>query len=294
MPNTPYVLSNEDRQFFMNTIKELKFPTNYIGNISVKVQDGKLRGMKTHDFHILLQQVLLLSLRNICADKDKVVDAIMRVSRVFPKIFLKVIDVNQEEEMLEDVAETICTLEKKLPPSVFVIMMHLPLHLVEEMFICGPVHTQSMYPIERYMKVLKGFVKNKCKPEGSMAYGFMREESIGFMSEYLSEYNATTKRAWDDEEEQTMYDEVLEGAKRDRVMTEEFQKMIHGFVLDNTAHMEPYRKYIALALNSNILFCSGWLLGFCKMLVHGHRLIEPFIVSEICIFSVWNFFVKYN
>jgi len=240
MPDAPYVLNNEDRKEFFKTMKDLKFPTNYVGNLSTRIEDGKFRGMKTHDFHVLLQQVLPLSLRNIC--DDKVVGAIMRVSRLFRKIFSKVVDVNQKDQMLEDVAETICTLEKELPPSVFVIMLHLPIHLVEEMFICGPVQTRSMYPFERYMKVLKGFVKNKSKPEGSMAYGFMREESIGFMSEYLSEYNATTKRAWDDEEEPAMYDEILEGAKRDWVMTEEFIKLIHAFVLDNTAHMETYRR----------------------------------------------------
>ena len=85
--------------------------------------------------------------------------------------------------MIEDVTETICTLEKELQTSVFVIMIHLPIHMVEEIFICDPVHAQSMYPFEQFMKVLKGFVKNKAKPEGSMAYGYMREESIGFMNE---------------------------------------------------------------------------------------------------------------
>ena len=241
-PDAPYVLSRQDRQTLLATIKKLKFPTNYVGNLSSRVQDGKLSGMKTHDFHILLQQVLPLSLRNIC-DK-KVVGAIMRVSRLFRRIFSKVVDRSQKQQMLEDVAETICTLEKEFPPSIFVLMVHLPIHLVEELFICGPVHTRSMYPIERFLKGLKGFVKNKSKPEGSMAYGYMREESIGFMNEYLSQYNATTKRSWDDEEEPTMYDEILEGVKRDRPMTPEFQKLIHGFVLDNRAHMEPYRRYV--------------------------------------------------
>jgi len=43
-----------------------------------------------------------------------------------------------------------------------------------------------MYLFERYMKGLKGFVKNKAKPEESMAFGYLREESIGFLNEYLS------------------------------------------------------------------------------------------------------------
>jgi hypothetical protein len=179
-------------------------------------------------------------LRNV--GDSKVVGAVMRVSRLFRKICAKVVDVNEKVVMLEEVAETICTLEKELPPSIFVIMMHLPIHLVEELFMCGPVHTRWMYPFERYMKGLKGFVKNKAKPEGSMANGYLREESIGFLNEYLSEYTPTTKRAWDDKEELAMYDEILEGAKRDRGMTPEFMKLVHEFVLENTEHMEPYKR----------------------------------------------------
>jgi hypothetical protein len=45
-------------------------------------------------------------------------------------------------------------------------MMHFPIHLVEELFICGPVHMRWMYLFERYIKELKGFVTNKAKPEG--------------------------------------------------------------------------------------------------------------------------------
>ena len=238
--DAPYVLTKQDQTEFLTTLRELKCPSNYVGALSRRIQDGKLRGLKTHDFHILLQQVIPLCFRNV--GHPKVVGAVMRVSRLFKKIFAKVVDVESKNSLLQEVAETICTLEKELPPSVFVIMMHLPIHLVEESFICGPVHTRWMYPFERYMKGLKGFVNNKAKPEGNMAYGYLREETIGFLNEYLSIYTPTTKRAWDDQEEPAMYDEILEGANRDRVMTSHFQKLIHGFVLDNTEHMEPYRR----------------------------------------------------
>lgn len=164
--------------------------------------------------------MLPLCLRNIC-DK-KVVEVIMRVKRLFCRIFSKVVDINDKQHMLDDVAETVCSIEKEIPPYIFVVMMHLPIHLVQELFMCGPVHTRSMYPFEHYMKGLKGYVKNKAKLEGSMANGYMREEAIGFMNEYLYKYNATTSRAWDDEEDLTMYNEILEGAKQDRLMTPEF------------------------------------------------------------------------
>jgi len=96
-----------------------------------------------------------------------------------------------------------------------------------------------MYPFEKYMKGLKGFVKNKAKPQGSMAYRYLREESIRFLNEYLLEYTPTTKRAWDDNEEATMYNEILEGTNHDHILTDEFQKLVHDFVLDNIEPMEP-------------------------------------------------------
>jgi len=184
MPDAPYVLTREEREEFLATIRELKFPTNYVGALKQKIIERKLGGLKTHDYHILLQQVLPLCLRNI--GNKNVIGAIMRVSRLFRKLCAKVVDSRQKIQMSEEVAETVCALEKEFPPSIFVVMMHLPVYLVEELFLCGPVHTRWMYPFERYMKGLKSFVKNKAKPEGSMAYGYLREESIGFVNEYLA------------------------------------------------------------------------------------------------------------
>lgn len=55
------------------------------------------------------------------------------------------------------------------PPSFFNIMVHLAVHLVEELFICGPVQTKWMYPFERYYKRLKAFVQKLSRPKESMA-----------------------------------------------------------------------------------------------------------------------------
>ena len=108
-PDAPYVLTREHRQEFLSTLRELKFPSGYVGALSRRIQDGKLRGLKTHDFHILLQQVIPLCLRNV--GNPKVVGAVMRMSRLFRHICAKVVDVDQKVVMLEDVAETICSLD---------------------------------------------------------------------------------------------------------------------------------------------------------------------------------------
>jgi hypothetical protein len=84
------------------------------------------------------------------------------------------------EDLKQDVALTLVLLEREFPPSFFDIMTHLIVHLVEELEFCGPVHTQWMYPIEWYLKTLKGFVKNKARSKGSMVEGYALEEALGF------------------------------------------------------------------------------------------------------------------
>jgi len=64
-------------------------------------------------------------------------------------------------------------------------MTHLLYHLVDEVNICGPVAIRWMYPVERYMKTLKTYVHNMARFEGSMAKGYIRNECLGFITEYL-------------------------------------------------------------------------------------------------------------
>jgi hypothetical protein len=37
-----------------------------------------------------------------------------------------------------------------------------------------------MYPIQHYFKALKGFLRNKGEPKGSMVEGYALEEGLGF------------------------------------------------------------------------------------------------------------------
>ncbi|XP_029126273.1 uncharacterized protein LOC114915575 [Cajanus cajan] len=43
-----------------------------------------------------------------------------------------------------------------------------------------------MYPIERYMKILKGYAKNQYRPEASIVERYIAEEAIEFCSGYMS------------------------------------------------------------------------------------------------------------
>ncbi|KAL6318249.1 hypothetical protein AAG906_035758 [Vitis piasezkii] len=89
-----------------------------------------------------------------------------------------------------DLVVTLCLLEKYFPPSFFDIMLHLTVHLVREVRLCGPVYLRWMYPFERFMKVLKGYVRNRNRPEGCIAECYIAEEAIEFCTEYLSNVDA--------------------------------------------------------------------------------------------------------
>jgi len=118
------------------------------------------------------------------------------------------------DELLEETTTTMCMLEKMFPPSFFDVMSHMPIHLVQQLQVCGPVHTRWMYPVERYLKTLKGYVLQRAQPEGSMARGYIMDEALGFCTEYMQNCDVTARRVWDDTEEPSMNSELLEGKGR--------------------------------------------------------------------------------
>ena len=66
IPRAPYILSGAEKAMFTNIIRGLKTPSNYVGQLSKKItEDGELRGMKSHDYDILMQQILPLCLRTV-------------------------------------------------------------------------------------------------------------------------------------------------------------------------------------------------------------------------------------
>nr|GEZ57070.1 hypothetical protein [Tanacetum cinerariifolium] len=74
----------------------------------------------------------------------------------------------------------LCDLEIIYPPALFDIMIHLVIHLPLEALEGGLIRPRWKFPFKRYMKKLKGYVRNKAKPEGLIAKGFVTEEALTF------------------------------------------------------------------------------------------------------------------
>jgi len=62
-----YNMSKEEKQQFCKVLHDIKAPDGYSSNISrcVNVAQAKITGLKSHDCHILMQQLLPVALRGL-------------------------------------------------------------------------------------------------------------------------------------------------------------------------------------------------------------------------------------
>jgi hypothetical protein len=114
-------------------LHDVKVPSAYSANIRrlMSKKDLKLSGMKTHDCHVLMTQILHVVLRGSFKN-IKIRDTVIKLCYFFNEINSKVLDIQRE------LVQTLCQLEMYFPPSFFDIMVQLTVHLVEEAKICGP------------------------------------------------------------------------------------------------------------------------------------------------------------
>ena len=126
----------------------MKVPDGYASNISqyVQVEERKIFGLKSHDCHVLMQQLLPLAIRG-ALDK-KVCVVIVELCSFFKQLCSKVLNTNQLEHIENEIIVTLLKLERIFPPSFFNVMINLPVHLTYKAKVSGPVQYQWMYPIK--------------------------------------------------------------------------------------------------------------------------------------------------
>lgn len=147
------------------------------------VKEKKIIGLKSHDNHVLLQDLLPLAVRRTLPERVSAV--LIRVSRFFKQMYSQVIRISDMQRLQAEIAETLSLLEAIFLPSFFDIMVHLMVHLPAQAMIAGPVHFRSMWAVERYIGKLKGHVHTRSHVEGSIAEGYLFDESLTFCSRYL-------------------------------------------------------------------------------------------------------------
>jgi len=237
LPATCYSLTKDEKRQFCQTLVDIKVPDGFCANLRnyVSMEELKLFGLKSHDNHMLMQHFLPVAIQSLLPKNVR--DAITRLCMFFNIICSKVVDPVTLDALQSDVVLTLCVLEQYFPPSFFDIMVHLIVHLVREVKLCGPVSLRWMYSPERYMKVLKDYVRNRYRPIGSIVEGYVAEEAIEFCSEYLHDLESVGLRQDPDKASN-----LSKGMSNGNVtcVDEKLLHQAHRCVLDNTNEVEPF------------------------------------------------------
>ncbi|GJX08844.1 hypothetical protein Tco_0196776 [Tanacetum coccineum] len=253
LPPACYTMSPVEKSNFLQLLKDLKVPDGYSSNISrgVSLKDHKISNLKSHDGHILMQDVLPIALRAsvMSRTQSRVVKAVTDYCFFFKGLCAKVLDPSELDKMEYQLVRTLCELEQIFPPSFFTVMVHLTIHLIYEAKLGGPVHYRWMYPVERYLMQLKSYVRNKAQPEGSIAEGYIKEECLNFCSRYFEGVETPFNRPLRNDENvvgKEMYMFNSSGRKLGKVEILELDgkssAQAHRYVLLNHSKIQPFRE----------------------------------------------------
>jgi len=144
------------------------------------------------------------------------------------------------------------------PPAFFDIMVHLIVHLVREIKCCGPIYLRWMYPIERYMKILKGYTKYLHLPKASIVERYIAEEAIEFCSDYIEKAKPVGLL-----ESQHDNKVASKGSRGLHVITPSVEDLLqaHLYMLNNNNEVLPYiLQHEVLVNQNNQKMSKNWVL----------------------------------
>ncbi len=84
-----YVMSNEEKNRFL--LGNFKTTSNYVSSLKKRIhKDGDMKGMKWHDYHVMMQAISPLCMRHLMAKGYRM--AIIQMSHVFKQLCAKIVD----------------------------------------------------------------------------------------------------------------------------------------------------------------------------------------------------------
>jgi hypothetical protein len=112
---------------------------------------------------------------------------------------------------MNDAGEVLCQLEKVFPLTFTDVMSHLMIQIVEELYICGPMHYRCVYPVERYLKTLKDYMQTYARLEAIMVEGYAMSETLGYCTKYMQHFQRNACQVWNDKEDSRMNNKIVQG-----------------------------------------------------------------------------------
>jgi hypothetical protein len=181
-----YTLTVVEKKAFCQCLRGVQVPTGFSSNINklVSMRDLTMFGYNSHDCHVMMMVFLTIVIRGIKPVHVKVL--ITRLCYFFNTVAQKVIDHKELDDLKAYMIETMCMLEMCFPPF-FDMQQHIMIHLMDQIFTLSLLYLHSMFLYERYLAVLKSYVRNHAHPEGSIMEGYTLEEVVECCVDYVKD-----------------------------------------------------------------------------------------------------------
>ncbi|KAM3338079.1 hypothetical protein P3S68_032405 [Capsicum galapagoense] len=151
LPVACNALSPNEKLKLCDFLANLKVPDAFSSNISrcVNVHEKKIHGLKCHDHHVLLQDILSVVIRGLLA--KEVCEPILSLGKFFKNLYSKCLGIEDLDILESEIPIILCKRQMVFPPAFFNVMIHLPIHLAREAKLGGPIQYRNIYPFKRYL-----------------------------------------------------------------------------------------------------------------------------------------------
>ena len=144
---------------------------------------GRISGMKSHNCHVFLQRLLHVAIHGKLM--LEIETTMIEMGNFFKQLCSRTLKVNILKQMKVDIVVILCKMEQIFHSAFFDVMVDLVIHLPQEAELGGPVQNRWMYPLKRMLGKYKRRVRNKARPEASIAEAYLVDECLTFCSMYL-------------------------------------------------------------------------------------------------------------
>ncbi|PKA45796.1 hypothetical protein AXF42_Ash018347 [Apostasia shenzhenica] len=122
LPHACYTMLANEKCIFLKMLKELKVPDGYLSfkfSRGVNLKEKKIINLKSHDYHILMQDLLPLVVRASMKKQKEVVAIVSEISSFFKALCSKSLDPRELDQLESRVALALCHMEKGLSSEFF-------------------------------------------------------------------------------------------------------------------------------------------------------------------------------
>jgi hypothetical protein len=116
LPPAPHMMSIEDKIAFLQVLQDVRVPDGYASNISrcVKMDDRTLSGLKSHNNHVIIQQLFPIALKGSKLPSN-VIKVMVDMSIFFMGICKTTLTPKALDRLQEHVCVTLCLMEQIFP-----------------------------------------------------------------------------------------------------------------------------------------------------------------------------------